>query len=275
MVLSQRSQVSAFLILGVLLVIIIGFGSWFFMQQRAESVVVVSQSVTGSFPSARVESFLRSCVQQAVDDSVLEVGRSGGFANAFNDGRPHQHHYFVDDGGVSYFIFDGESRVPTVESVRSEVSLAVKNAVETCADWSKIVDVQIVRTGSFVVETSFSAIGTTVRVSSDALFSFGDKEFSVGTIEASSPYRLKLLLEKATTLASSISASSRNSLDISTVCGSLSSSDGLVNVYLAGSSTGKVHLVSIVDSSPLTSGLPPLRLRFGVKGVALFGGCSA
>ncbi|MBI4447514.1 hypothetical protein HY643_00895 [Candidatus Woesearchaeota archaeon] len=123
----KKGQITAFIILGLIIFVIIGFSVYFkssltekLMVQRAEETVLFEEK------SLKVKDYVKSCLEQKTLEGIRLVSEYGGFFNL--TGKQTITHR-------PYFFYDNKTDVPTINSyeesleryLQSEIPFCIKN----------------------------------------------------------------------------------------------------------------------------------------------------
>jgi cell division protein FtsL len=111
----KRGQVTIFIILGILIVLII---AGFFIFNNYNKANLNSDL-------NRVNSFIESCIKQTGRNALVYVGSRGG-------------HFSIPDlstsEGIPYYLYEGVDHSPNREYVENQISLYIDNFIYFCLD---------------------------------------------------------------------------------------------------------------------------------------------
>ena len=110
--LQKRSQVSVFVILGIIVLVV----ALFFV-------------INGGFESVQPEvrplhAYITSCLESVIEDALFMVGEGGGYV-----GYPE-----FNFEGIAYYLYEEKSYMPSLGVIEEELSLAVEFILPFCVD---------------------------------------------------------------------------------------------------------------------------------------------
>ena len=128
----KKGQVTIFILIGMLVVLFVGF--FVFFLQSAPEV-----SVRESAAAASVRTYLESCFENELEQVTTVVALQGGHYSQppytlqyTFDGET----YFVYTPYLTYYLFNGQKSVPSLEDVEDAVSEGMVASVAPCLDFS-------------------------------------------------------------------------------------------------------------------------------------------
>lgn len=126
---AKRGQITIFIIVGIILVVAITMGI-ILRKDIAQKLqdVKISQSTALQQEVDKVRPFVEDCLQSAAEDAVLSVVAKGGY-NAPKSSV--QYDYY----NVPIYFNKGKETVPSMQNIASEIALAIKNNVPSCANF--------------------------------------------------------------------------------------------------------------------------------------------
>ncbi|MBI5002036.1 hypothetical protein HZC31_01475 [Candidatus Woesearchaeota archaeon] len=120
----KRGQISIFILLGLLLVLVTGFFV-FYTQTKQEEIVTIREVSTTLSP---LESYVESCMEQIGENALIFVPRQGGYfttsGSSFRLGFYEIPHYYSPNG----------SNIPSLETVENELASYMLYYLPQCLD---------------------------------------------------------------------------------------------------------------------------------------------
>ncbi len=113
---NKRGQLSLFIIIAIVLIIIV-ISSFFIVQFQQKKNPLFEP----------VESFIQSCVEETVDESVVGLSMQGGYYNKEPSGS-----YLLFK--VPYYFDNGKINVPSKNDIEKEFSDYIENGIINCID---------------------------------------------------------------------------------------------------------------------------------------------
>jgi hypothetical protein len=114
---SKRSQITVFIILAILIVVLIGV----FFSYRMNLLNLNSDVVNPDI--APIHSFVVSCIKQAGEDGIYNIGQTGGYFNSPN---------LSTDNQISYYLYGNDNLMPSKEKIENELSEYMNNMLFFC-----------------------------------------------------------------------------------------------------------------------------------------------
>lgn len=133
----KRGQITFFVILGILIAAIVILFSYYFY------VAKIPGTIPTSIPE-EIKQTIDGCFIDAVEEGILIVGKQGGYyelpekstivtavnceiSNELNDSDCY-YEFFI----VPFYFYNGKNRMPTIETIRDEISKAVSELTLLC-----------------------------------------------------------------------------------------------------------------------------------------------
>jgi hypothetical protein len=160
-----RAQVTAFIIIGLLLLLGVGISVFMLGRQvtRIEPRVDVPADIRPVF------DYVQSCLHQVGRDGIVRLGAQAGFLNIPPIiARTPTAHIPLDPAGVfqvPLWYHDGEMRIPALPEMERELALDVRDGLRDCADLTAFPEYTIEATGPIVptVELGDESVIITVK----------------------------------------------------------------------------------------------------------------
>ena len=119
---SSRAQISVFIILGILILIIIGLAMLFLQQtQEAQQAQVFTAEETA------VTAYITSCVEQTGQEALFTLGLQGGYETV---PEPRTDELLLLE--VPYFLYETKTYVPTLEEIAMQVEAYMMAPITSC-----------------------------------------------------------------------------------------------------------------------------------------------
>ncbi len=121
----KRGQVTAFIIIGI--IILIGVGLLIYLTARTQEEIVQQEGeetiATGAIP---VKDYIDNCMNRAAEDAVVHVSLRGGYYEVIGA------HASFGDIDIPYYFYEGQKNMPAREDIQKELVLAFENYVGQC-----------------------------------------------------------------------------------------------------------------------------------------------
>ncbi len=301
----KRCQISVFLVLGIVIIIIGGL--YFYISNysaKTQSVRSLKERTEVSDTDI-VKNYAETCVQSISKEALFKkIGLQGGYidpngnANYGEDGVPPDEPVPTSfDGAVVPYYIEGieflgvtqyNAYLPDLDSISKKLANYIAVEFENCFDANLFAGIGINITKPLVnyadVDFDFSKTPVNVAVSineEDVTVRFNypltikqyGTETKLESFSATLPIRLKALYGSADLLAGRIKDKQPGQYDITSDCADYDT-NGLTNVYLKNSANGPNEIVQFVDHSTFYEDyLNAYFFQFAVKNVNVNGGC--
>jgi len=131
----KRAQITVFIIIGLILLLSIGVGIYFYQQRVAapiKRVVAVPEEVQ------QIYDYVATCIDQIGEDGLILMGTQGGYIElpAIID-RTRNAYVSADPLGVvktPMWYYEGEDRTPSLEYMQRSLAVYVKENLPDCVD---------------------------------------------------------------------------------------------------------------------------------------------
>lgn len=125
----KKGQVTIFIIVGIILVVAITMGI-ILRKDIAQKIqdVKISQSTALQQEVDLARPFVEDCLQSSAENAVLKVVAKGGYNAPRNSV---EYDYYT----VPIYFNKGKETVPSMQNIASEIALAIKNEVPSCANF--------------------------------------------------------------------------------------------------------------------------------------------
>jgi hypothetical protein len=118
----KRGQLSIFIIIGVIIVLLIGLSVFFLSMNNNEQ----SSETTLSPQQATVKATIDACLRQTLEAGVVHISDRGGYYKF-----PEQTKQF---NNVAYYFNEGKVVMPTLETIQDQLALYVEDKMPECIE---------------------------------------------------------------------------------------------------------------------------------------------
>jgi uncharacterized protein (UPF0333 family) len=264
----KKSQITIFLVLGVVLIIIVGFIFYFNKSSaKSQSVVSVTQSLDSS-DTEIVKTYAESCIKNTAEEALFEkIGLQGGFIDTNN--APQSTSYLGND--VPYLVDVNNIYILSLGTIRDRLSNYVEVEFINCfkEDVFEDIGINISRdTGTTNAEVSFNENDVSITLLHPVIIRKDKSETKIDSFRVSLPIRLRALYESAVVLLDNIKNTQPDVYDISSDCNDYDK-NGLTNVYFKNN-----EIIQLVDFSTYEEYyFNSFIFQFAVKDVNVDGNC--
>ncbi len=134
MVIKKRGQISIFLILGVIIILMGLFYFFYSSEQKSKQTSGQKQVADSGQDIASITSYIQECVNEAATDSLWYLGRRGGHL------RPEETSPYgtilVDGLRIPYIINYPQSAFPSKGEMESRLASYFLSSLDLCTDFS-------------------------------------------------------------------------------------------------------------------------------------------
>lgn len=120
----KRGQLTAFIAIGLVILVILGL--FFYMKEQVIEEELEAQMEVPEF-AVPVQTYLESCIEDVAEQGIFVLGYSGGYYNT-----PFESSIFYVDHDVPYFYLDGNSLVPSAETLQEELASYMEDNFQYC-----------------------------------------------------------------------------------------------------------------------------------------------
>ena len=298
----KRGQITIFLILGLVVMIIIGFSVYITKFGEKKKSAAAAKSLE-SKDAEIVKAYAETCLKMASEDALFSrIGLHGGYINpggapeygeggvanpsptSFLGNKVPYYLEGVDTGGITaYYTF-----LPDLAVIKKKLENYIAVEFEKCFNASDFEDIGMNVTKPVIdyPEIGFDFSKTTVNVD----VSLNEEDVSVhltyplivkayGTeaeyesFRVVLPIRMKILYDSAAELVENIKNAQPYAYDISQYCGNYDK-NGLTNIYLKLNDSGAKEIIQFVDFSTYEQNyFNSYIFQFAVKNVNATGSC--
>ncbi|MBI5389592.1 hypothetical protein HZB01_04400 [Candidatus Woesearchaeota archaeon] len=129
----KRGQVTLFIIIGVLLLLIMGFGYYLYSQKSEQ---LPPEPITKQQPTNKISSFVESCIDQTASEAVIKLGSQGGYINLPPQIDKNPTSYLALDPyrilRVPFWYYAGEDRSPTIPGMQDQLASEITKTLPEC-----------------------------------------------------------------------------------------------------------------------------------------------
>ena len=167
---NKRGQVSAYVLIGVVIVFIIGSLAY---TQQLRSGATLTQSLTYPPRIQEVRDVVDSCVESTVHEGLMVLGLQGGYYQL-----PSRTSVNTALTSFAYWYKNGQAVVPSLDDIQRELNLYVKESVGGCAKVEQFQGLQI-NEGEISANTVIQEDTVFVRVEYPLVIQVGDQTTEV------------------------------------------------------------------------------------------------
>ncbi|MEK6861024.1 MAG: hypothetical protein AABY07_03550 [Nanoarchaeota archaeon] len=131
----KRGQSTAFIIIGMLIIIIAIIFSYFTGLQRG-LIKETKRSIQLPEHIEAVRSYIDSCIEETVPIAVQLISLQGGYLNPIN-------YLETDNIKINYGYKDKVKLIPSIKIIENEISKSIKEFLPLCLDFSKFPNLKI------------------------------------------------------------------------------------------------------------------------------------
>ncbi|MBD3312890.1 hypothetical protein GF345_00450 [Candidatus Woesearchaeota archaeon] len=125
---TKRGQVTVFIIIGIILLIIIGAVFYFV---RTGSQVDVSDEVV--IDTSSLQNFVASCAKQTAQDAVVYTGERGGLFTGLSDVLPYSSEYHIYEGiAIPYYYYEGQNTALSEADITNALNTYMQTYLSEC-----------------------------------------------------------------------------------------------------------------------------------------------
>ncbi len=293
----KRGQITIFIILGLVIVIIFGiffYISKFSAKTKGESGVAKSLE-TGD--TEIVKTYAEVCLKTVSEDALFNrIGLYGGYINPDGDleygeqGIPTLNPLPIlyQNNKVPYYLDGTDTYIPELNDIKKRMSNYIAVEFEKCFETGVFEDIGIsiikLDVDYQAINFDFSQTDVNVNVSlnkEDVSISFtypltikkGAAESKLDSFRVTLPIRLKALYDSANDLVINTTNKQPGTYDISLDCDSYDKNQ-LTNVYNKSTTDPKTKIIKFVDFSTYEENyIRSYIFQFAVKNVNIAGNC--
>ncbi len=256
---NTKGQITSFIILGIVILIAVGFTVYFLQYQPTPPTVQVDENILPVYNNV----FL--CVKELSTQGVNKLGLQGGYLNippAIKN-NPSSRVSLTPSGSFSipYWFYEGENRIPTIEQMQREISLYVKDNLKDCVDFTALPEFEVEELGEINVLVFFADKEVAVDVKWPLRIKTKQKSFDQDNFRVELPVNLKKVHELAERI---MNAENKNELFENATIKLLSANPEIPMDGLDFSCTPKKwHLKDVKETfrQMLTYNLPHVRIK--------------
>ncbi|PIN75800.1 hypothetical protein COV17_03585 [Candidatus Woesearchaeota archaeon CG10_big_fil_rev_8_21_14_0_10_36_11] len=122
----KRGQVTVFIIVGIVLLLVVGLLFFQQGQDETETVLIDRELITVPYASS-VQDFVQSCFEQVVELGVLQTGRQGGYWES-----PLDYSIIFFDDSLPYYYADEKMMIISEVDAEKELERYIEETLPTC-----------------------------------------------------------------------------------------------------------------------------------------------
>lgn len=188
----KRGAVTAFLIVGLILVIIGGM-VFFMRSEYFSSLMGAQQAKAKAIPLELqpVNSYIESCIKSTANEGLLVIGQSGGY-------------FTIPKESIllfPYYFYDNKSFVPELNRIESQLAEYVELMLPSCTgNFTALEGLEITPSQNINVRTKILKDEVEVTAGWDVSVKKGDYEAALSEFSADVPSRLYVIYSAARNL---------------------------------------------------------------------------
>lgn len=121
---SKRGNITIFVILGMVILILIGVSSWYLFNYRSSNL---QTSSTNSITSLSLDQYIEECLKKTTDSCIKENGLSGGYYNPVTG-------LLFQGKKVPYYFLKENINFIEEEEFKQQIGLCVEKEILTCTN---------------------------------------------------------------------------------------------------------------------------------------------
>ena len=155
----NKSQVSMFMLLGILLMFVIGVGYYFVKNIEKEKISEKQQIASLEASASPVKIYIEKCFKDSSIKSAYKLGLHGGYYKLPKGVL--DTNYTI----IPFYYYKGQNLMPTKESIESELSDSISSEVKNCLNLSIFNEqgFKISEGGQLSIKVSASDIKTAIN----------------------------------------------------------------------------------------------------------------
>lgn len=298
----KRGQITIFLILGLVVIIILGFSFYITKFGEKKKSAAAAKSME-SKDAEIVKSYAETCLK-IVSESALfgRLGLHGGYINPGSDPEygeegvinpsptsflgnkvPYYLERVTSGGASAYNTF-----IPDLAAIKKKLENYIAVEFEKCFGANDFGDIGMNITKpavdyheigfdfsktSIKVDVGFNEEDVSVHLIYPVIVKADGTEASYDSFQVVLPIRIKALYDSAAELVENIKNAQPNAYDISSYCG-IYDKNGLTNIYFKFNDSGAKEIIQFVDFSTYNQNyFNSYIFQFAVKDVNVTGNC--
>ena len=124
---SKNGQVTIFIIVGILLLALIGFGSYYYSSGTIQEIVVESdQALDLEKLKPPVKLQVEYCLEKSTSEAIYFVGLQGGYYD------PSPQNQFQFQAFIPYYYYEKKVHVPELNIIEAELGKAIQVFLGPC-----------------------------------------------------------------------------------------------------------------------------------------------
>lgn len=133
----KRGQITAFIIIGVLLLVIVALFVYISAEDQRETIETEAVEATETMTAPPIKSYVEECIRKSAQDALYAFGLQGGYLE-LSEGL----YVDLDYTQVAYSYFEGQDIALTTEDLNLQFTRYMKEAVAECVDDFKVFKAQ-------------------------------------------------------------------------------------------------------------------------------------
>jgi len=285
--LDKKSQVTIFMILGIILLLSLLVLVYFKVIVTDKSSEI-EKTTTQQFSDDPIKFYIERCIENTAKKGVFLIAEHGGYIspsgiakyNESGDTEGFYNYYYFENKKLPYALDDGIIKLRPKKDIENVLSNYIKVELNTCLE-----NFSFFKKQGFVFEypeldltTKGSNVSVLigdsnvfVNVNWPLTIKKGNYKANLHEFGSSIDLRFGLLYSMAQRLVAD--ASRQQPFDVAGKCRDYLPKDNLVNLYLESNTYTYQYVIRIIDIQSLIKWDLPLKFQFAVKNMELYGEC--
>lgn len=149
----EKGQLTTFIIIGLVLLLVIVLTIYFLQYKPTVPPIKVDENILPVYTQ------VYSCIKSLAIEGINRLGLQGGYINIppFIKNNHFAKIDLTSSGSFSipYWYYEGKSRIPSAQQMKTELSLYVKDKLKDCVDFKALENFEVEETGELKVNTFF------------------------------------------------------------------------------------------------------------------------
>lgn len=125
--LNKKAQISWFIVIGIILLIIVGLFYWYTTQVKPTELETQAEV-------KQISLHIKQCIARTTPLGTLLMGHQGGYIS-FNEFKEGETIFLTPERAFPYYYENGRKTMPTKEVMEQQIASYVEQSIETCLDF--------------------------------------------------------------------------------------------------------------------------------------------
>ncbi len=125
---SKRAQITAFVIIAIVIIAVISIVIYFNKTQSKTKLESVFSKLEIKTEASKVQYSILECLEETSKDSLAVIGIQGGYYN-----KPEKS-FDLGWAFIPYYYYEGVFSMPTIEKIEQELSSYINDNIKTCIE---------------------------------------------------------------------------------------------------------------------------------------------